>query len=109
MLGNKTGITKERRGLPEESGAYTYGYDALGRLSEIQKDRVAGTYYAQAREYQPDVGRFQGMDRIVGGCSNPECFNGYIYQFKERWNLKFILGSIQNPLDPTLSSPHLAV
>ena len=38
LLGNKTGITKERRGLERESGQYRYGYDALGRLSEIQKD-----------------------------------------------------------------------
>ena len=38
LLGNKTGITKERRGLERESGHYRYGYDALGRLSEIQKD-----------------------------------------------------------------------
>ena len=45
MLGNKTGITKERRGLLEESGAYTYGYDALGRLSEIQKDGQMQTRY----------------------------------------------------------------
>ncbi|WP_270188609.1 hypothetical protein [Mediterraneibacter gnavus] len=38
LLGNKTGITKERRGLTEESGSYHYSYDALDRLSEIQKD-----------------------------------------------------------------------
>ena len=38
LLGHKTGITKERRGLERESGQYRYGYDALGRLSEIQKD-----------------------------------------------------------------------
>ena len=38
LLGNKTGIIKERRGLERESGQYRYGYDALGRLSEIQKD-----------------------------------------------------------------------
>ena len=45
LTGNKTGITKERRGLPGESGAYTYGYDALGRLSEIQKDGQMQTRY----------------------------------------------------------------
>ncbi len=33
LLGNKTGITEERRGLEKESGSYAYGYDALGRLS----------------------------------------------------------------------------
>ena len=45
LLGNRTGITKERRGLEQESGSYTYGYDALGRLSEIQKDGQMQTRY----------------------------------------------------------------
>ena len=45
LLGNKTGITKERRGLTEESGSYHYGYDVLGRLSEIQKDGQMQTRY----------------------------------------------------------------
>ena len=45
LLGNKTGITKERRGLEEESGAYTYGYDALERLSSIHKDGIRQTGY----------------------------------------------------------------
>ena len=44
-----------------------------------QRDNIAGSYYAQAKEYQADAGRFVGIDRIVGVCSNPECFNGYIY------------------------------
>lgn len=116
-LGSPLRIEDETGRTRESYGYGVFGedlYDNQGELQPFgytgyQKDRVAGSYYAQAREYQPDVGRFQGMDRIVGGCSNPECFNGYIYQSKERWNLKFILGSIQNPLDPTLSSPHLAV
>ena len=45
LLGNKTGITKERRGLTEESGSYHYSYDALDRLSEIQKDGQMQTRY----------------------------------------------------------------
>src|SRR5699024_11005911 len=45
LTGNKTGITKERRGLEAQSGAYTYGYDALGRLSQIQKDGKLQTRY----------------------------------------------------------------
>ena len=35
---NKTGIIKNRRGLEEESGTYTYGYDPIGRLSTVTKD-----------------------------------------------------------------------
>ena len=38
LTGNKTGITKERRGMESESGVYTYGYGAPVRLSRIQKD-----------------------------------------------------------------------
>ena len=45
LLGHKTGITKERRGLERESGQYRYGYDALGRLSEIQKGGEIQTRY----------------------------------------------------------------
>lgn len=44
-MGNKTGITKERRGLIEESGTYTYGYDPLDRLESIRKDNVLETQY----------------------------------------------------------------
>ena len=49
LLGNKTGITKERRGLERESGQYRYGYDALGRLSEIQKDGNVAAYEDNTR------------------------------------------------------------
>ena len=45
LLGNKTGIEKQRRGYPEESGSYTYWYDPLGRLSQIQKDGQLQTTY----------------------------------------------------------------
>lgn len=38
LTGNKTAIEKQRRGLPEESGFYIYGYDPLGRLSKVTKD-----------------------------------------------------------------------
>ena len=165
LTGNKTEITKERRGLEEESGAYAYGYDALGRLSQIQKDgklqtrygydafgnrvlkedhagrttychnalnqliteireegspiriedetgavresygygafgedlygnqgamqpfgytgyqrdKVAGTYYAQAREYQADAGRFSSQDIIGGFIEEPITINRYGY------------------------------
>ena len=37
-MGNKTAIEKQRRGLEEESGFYTYGYDALGRLNAVAKN-----------------------------------------------------------------------
>lgn len=38
VMGNKTEIWKERRNLPEESGRYSYVYDALQRLTGVSKD-----------------------------------------------------------------------
>ncbi len=49
LLGNKTTIEKQRRGLVEESGTYTYGYDALSRLAEVKKDG------RQLRAYEYDA------------------------------------------------------
>ncbi len=37
-MGNKTTVWKERKGLPEESGTYRYGYDELQRLNDVEKD-----------------------------------------------------------------------
>ena len=37
-MGNKTAITKDRRGLREERGRYEYGYDALSRLVSVSRD-----------------------------------------------------------------------
>ena len=38
LMGNRTAVTKERRGLREESGRYEYGYDALSRLVSVSRD-----------------------------------------------------------------------
>jgi RHS repeat-associated protein len=37
-MGNKTGIEKYRRGLEEENGNYQFTYDALARLTKVDKD-----------------------------------------------------------------------
>ena len=42
LVGNKTGIRKERRGLTKESGTYTYGYDARGQVGEHQERQCIG-------------------------------------------------------------------
>ena len=45
LSGNRTGITRERRGLPEESGRYTYTYDAIGRISSVARnEKLLRTY-----------------------------------------------------------------
>ena len=82
----------------------TYGYgafreDLYGNQGELQPfgytgyqiDTVAGTYYTQAREYQPDVGRFQEMDLIKGVVVNPQTQNIY----------KYCMGNPFRYIDPT--------
>ena len=45
LMGNKTAIIKERRGLKEESGRYEYSYDGLSRLISVSKDKDAMRCY----------------------------------------------------------------
>ena len=76
----------------EGSQTEAYGYDEFGRdlcgnqgeaqpfgYTGYQHDRVAGTYYAQAREYLPGVGRFAGQDPIKGNLRNVQTQNLYHY------------------------------
>ena len=56
-MGNKTAVTKERRGLSKESGRYEYGYDALSRLETVTKDGKT------VREYHYDA--FGNRDRLI--------------------------------------------
>ena len=46
LMGNKTAVTKERRGIQSESGRYEYGYDALSRLISVSRDGNALRSYA---------------------------------------------------------------
>ena len=62
LMGNKTAITKERRGLEEESGRYEYGYDALSRLATVKKDGEALKSYA----YDPFGNRSVMEDHRAG-------------------------------------------
>ena len=78
---DETGRTRESYGY----GAFGEDlYDNQGELQPFgytgyQKDRVAGTYYAQAREYQPSIGRFNSEDIIGGFILFPDTLNHYIY------------------------------
>ncbi len=61
-MGNKTTVWKDRRGLPEESGAYRYSYDGLQRLVGIEKDGEL------LRRYEYDTfGNRVGMEDYVRG------------------------------------------
>lgn len=61
-------IHQDGEGLLEESGLYAYGYDALGRLSQIQKDGQIQTQYGYDRR--------GNLTSIV---ENGKCQKQYIY------------------------------
>ena len=80
--------------IEDESGftRETYGYGAFGEdlygnqgvlqvfgYTGYQRDNVAGTYYAQAREYQAEVGRFVSEDFVGGVTGHPYSINRYQY------------------------------
>ena len=66
-----------------------FGNDTYGTQGQVQPfgytgyryDRVAETYFAQAREYVPKVGRFAGEDLIKGNIEQPLSLNWYGYCF----------------------------
>lgn len=70
----------------------TYGYGAFGEdlygnqgvlqvfgYTGYQRDNVAGTYYAQAREYSVETGRFCGRDIYPGIGYLPKSIHEYVY------------------------------
>ena len=86
-LGSPIRIEDEAGKTRETYGYGAFGEDLYGNQGELQPfgytgyqmDTVAGTYYAQAREYQADVARFQARDVIKGQTSYPLTINEYIY------------------------------
>ena len=75
-----------------EESQSIYGYDEFGEdtyctqghlqpfgYTGYRYDKVADTYFAQAREYVPGVGRFAGEDWIKGSIEQPFSLNQYGY------------------------------
>ena len=64
-----------------------FGTDPSGNQGQLQpfgytgyqRDTVAGTYYAQAREYDAWSGRFTSEDVVKGSVAYPETLNAYGY------------------------------
>ena len=74
----------------DSAAAYRYdefGTDLSGNQGKFQpfgytgyqRDAVAGTYYAQAREYDAGSGRFTSEDVVKGSAAYPETLNAYGY------------------------------
>ena len=77
-----------------EESQTIYGYDEFGEdtyctqghlqpfgYTGYRYDKVADTYFAQAREYMAGVGRFAGEDWIKGNIEQPFSLNQYGYCF----------------------------
>ena len=75
-----------------EESQNIYGYDEFGEdtyctqghlqpfgYTGYRYDKVADTYFAQAREYVPKIGRFVGEDWIKGNIEKPFSLNQYGY------------------------------
>ena len=99
LLGNKTGITRERRGLEEESGTYAYGYDALGRLESVTKDGnplrrygydAFGNRTALSEKGQETAYAYNALNQLV---SKKDVLGEISYRYDRRGNL---IQSIEN-------------
>lgn len=104
LVGNKTVIEKQRRGLDEESGIYTYGYDALGRLNAVVRNgETLRSYEYDAfgnRSLLREDGRetvysYNAMNQLV---SRVDAFNEESYTYDKRGNLNLIMenGALRN-------------
>ena len=94
-LGSPIRLMDETGNLTETYGYDEFGQDLYGNQGIIQPfgytgyqaDPVAGTYFAQAREYRPEEGRFGGEDIIKGTIVAPYTLNPYGYC----WNNPMVL------------------
>ncbi len=86
-LGSPLRIEDSAGTIKESYGYGAFGEDLYQNQEEIQpfgytgyqRDKVSGTYYAQAREYLAESGRFAGQDLIAGFTEYPETLNRYGY------------------------------
>lgn len=66
-----------------------FGVELGGHVDEdftfigYQRDAVAGTYFAQAREYVPEAARFAGTDLVAGFVVYPFGLNRYTYCYNQ--------------------------
>ena len=88
-LGSAVALSK-----PDGSLAARFGLDAWGNLrteagqssnlflfTGYQLDQATGLYYAKARYYDPELGRFLTEDPEPGGTFEPQSFHPYLYAY----------------------------
>ena len=86
-LGSPIHLLDEEGNMRENYGYDEFGQDLYRNQGQIQpfgytgyqSDRIAETYYAQAREYRAELGRFAGVDIIKGFAAAPYTLNEYGY------------------------------
>ncbi len=76
-LARTTGKELEEAGIPSpytmQGEGQPFGYTGY------RYDTLGATYFAQAREYQPETGRFTAQDVIAGNGAEPVTLNRYGY------------------------------
>ena len=90
-LGSPIRIMDEESEIADSYGYNEFGedkYNNQGRLQPFgytgyQYDDISKTYFAQAREYKPEDGRFLGCDWNKGNLTDPITKNSYIYCYNE--------------------------
>uniref|UniRef100_UPI00048691A4 RHS repeat domain-containing protein n=1 Tax=Lachnobacterium bovis TaxID=140626 RepID=UPI00048691A4 len=81
--------------------------NALGKVADLvnpfgfvgyQLDNVADDYFAEAREYRPEEGRFSGTDVIQGTIEMPFTLNRYGYCYNNGMLMNDLNGMWPNPI-----------
>ena len=93
-LGSPLRIEDELGAIKESYGYGAFGEDLYGNQGEMQpfgytgyqRDSIAGTYFAQAREYKESYGRFNSRDYIKGTFTEPISFNEYVYCYNNSFS-----------------------
>jgi len=88
-----TAMSYDEFGVPEVTAGVSqpFGY------TSYQTDSVSGLYYAQARYYTPQIGRFTSEDLIKGFTSLPQSLNPYAYCWNQPVNYVDLDGMLRMP------------
>lgn len=106
-LGSVSRVMDEVGELLDSYGYDEFGMDLYGNQGLIQPfgytgyqfDSVANSYFAQAREYLPQIGRFAGEDKIQGRIDLPDTLNTYTYCWNNPLNLVDLNGLLPEDYD----------
>ena len=78
LFRNREAEARDRLGSPFDMGEFGAMTDAgaLG-FTGYMYDDISGTYFAQAREYMTEIGRFAGRDIVKEAIRQPLTLNSY--------------------------------